>query len=254
MKILAAILTKNEANHIGNCLATLQWTNGVILEDSFSDDSTIEIARALEATIFQSPFANFSVARNNALENARQLGADWLFFVDADERVTPVLALEILEILSIIPDDNDVAGWWVPRYNVMWGHTMQGGGWYPDHQLRLLKVGAARYDPQRQVHELAELDGVAGYLREHLLHYNYDSLSHFQQKQNRYADFEAEILREKGIRPKSWTYLTMPAREFYRRYVSLGGYKDGWRGVQLCGLMSWYMFLTYTRLKRLGEK
>jgi glycosyltransferase involved in cell wall biosynthesis len=142
-KIIAAILTKNEARHIGACLATLQWADGIILEDSFSDDGTVEIAQTLGAQVFQNKFVNFAVARNTALQNARELGGEWLLFVDADERVTPELEQEIKKVVT----NGEVVGWWVPRYNVMWGHTMRGGGWYPDHQLRLMRLDAAHYDP-----------------------------------------------------------------------------------------------------------
>jgi (heptosyl)LPS beta-1,4-glucosyltransferase len=248
-QIIAAILTKNEARHIGDCLKSVQWADAVILEDSFSSDSTVEIARELGATIFQSQFVNFAVARERALDNARQLKGEWILFIDADERVTPELAEEIRRVAQA---DGPV-GWWVPRYNIMWGHTMRGGGWYPDCQLRFMRVDAAHYDPERQVHEIVILDGPEAYLKEHLIHYNYDSLAQFKLKQSRYLDFEAKILKEKGIRARPWTYLTMPLREFHRRYVLLGGYKDGWVGLQVCGLMSWYMFITYLRLRKLYQ-
>ncbi len=248
-KIIAAILTKNEARHIGDCMKSVQWADEVILEDSFSDDGTTAIARDLNAHIFKSEFINFAVARNTALDNAKMLGAYWVLFVDADERITPELAQEIQEVVK----NNEIAGWWVPRYNIMWGHTMRGGGWYPDHQLRLMQVGAARYDSERQVHEIVVLDGQEGHLKEHMLHYNYDSLAQFKKKQDRYIDLEAKILQEKGVRSKPWTYVTMPLREFYRRYIALQGYKDGWVGLQVCGLMSWYMLVTYVRLRKLYQ-
>ena len=248
-KIIAAILTKNEARHIGDCIKSVQWANEVILEDSFSDDGTTAIARDMKAHIFKSEFINFAVARNTALDNAKMLGADWVLFIDADERITPELAQEIQNVVN----NNEVAGWWVPRYNIMWGHTMRGGGWYPDHQLRLMQVDAARYDSERQVHEIVVLDGQEGYLKGHMLHYNYDSLEQFKKKQDRYIDLEAKILQEKGIRAKPWTYVTMPLREFYRRYIALRGYKDGWVGLQVCGLMSWYMLVTYVRLRKLYQ-
>lgn len=245
-KILATILTKNEARHIGDCIKTLQWADVITVEDSFSDDGTVEIAQQMGAKLFQNRFVNFAVARNTALKNAKFLGGEWIFFVDADERATPELAEEVQRVVK----ESDAAGWWVPRYNIMWGHTMRGGGWYPDHQLRLMKIDAAHYDPTREVHEIVILDGPAGYLKEHLIHYNYDSLAQFKRKQNRYIDFEAKILKDKGIRAKPWTYLTMPLREFQRRYFSLQGYQDGWAGLQVCGLMSWYMFVTYLRLRK----
>lgn len=248
-KIIAAILTKNEADHIGDCIKSVQWADKVILEDSHSDDGTVEIAQSLGAEIFQSRFVNFAVARQTVLDRACDWQAEWVFFIDADERATPALAEEIDHIIT--ERCCEAVGWWVPRYNMMWGHTMRGGGWYPDYQLRLMRPQAAHYDPERQVHEIALLDGRAGYLEAHLIHYNYDSLAQFKAKQLRYLDFEARILKEKNIRPKPWTYLTMPLREFYRRYVGLKGYKDGWVGLQVCGLMGWFTFLTYRRLRQL---
>lgn len=246
-KIIIAILTKNTADHIGDCIKSALWADGIILEDSFSTDGTVKIAESLGARVFQNAFVNFAVARETALANAHKLGADWVFFLDADERITMELAQEIRQVVH----RGDVAGWWVPRFNVMWGHVMQGGGWYPDYQLRLLRVDSAHYDLSRRVHEYALLDGPAGYLREHFIHYNYDSLAQFRRKQSRYINFEAEILKEQGITIKPWTYLTMPLREFHRRYIALEGYKDGWVGLQVCGLMAWYTLMMYLRLRHL---
>jgi hypothetical protein len=209
----------------------------------------VPIAAGLGAHIFQNEFVNFAVARDTALKNAQNLGGEWVFFVDADERVTPELAEEIRRATQL----SHIAGWWVPRYNVMWGHVMRGGGWYPDYQLRLMRIEAAHYDPEREVHEIVQLNGQAAYLKQHLVHYNYDSLAQFKFKQNRYINFEAKILKDKGIRAKPWTYVTMPLREFHRRYVSLQGYQDGWVGLQVCSLMTWYMFITYVRLHKLYQ-
>lgn len=246
-KLIAVILAKNEAKHIAACIDSVQWADAVMLADSFSDDGTTDIARQKGAIIRQHEFVNFSVNRNLALDDAAALGAAWVFFIDADERATPELGAEIRRVIAERPE----VGWWVPRYNVMWGHVLKGGGWYPDAQLRLLKIGHAHYDPTREVHEIVQLDGAEATLKEHLIHYNYESLAHFRLKQNRYLEFEAKILRKQGIRAKPWTYLSMPVREFRRRYITLKGYKDGWLGLELCSLMAWYMFKTYLRLREL---
>ena len=105
-----------------------------------------------------------------------------------------------------------------------------------------------------EVHETVELTGQAGTLQEHLIHYNYDSIQHFMSKLNRYIDYEAKILYKQGIRAKPWTYLSMPLREFHRRYVKLAGYRDGWVGLQLCSLMAWYMLQTYLRLRQMYQQ
>ncbi len=245
--LLAIILTKNEARHIEACIRSVDWTNGVLLSDSYSDDGTVTIARELGADVIQSEFLNFAEQRNRALKEAEARGADWVFFIDADERATPAMGQEIRQKIG----REDVAGWWVPRYNYIVGHRMRGGGWYPDAQLRVLKVGHAHYDPERIVHETVELDGEEGTLTEHLVHYNYDSLAQFRKKQRRYTSFEANILHGRGVRPRLRACVTMPVREFWRRFVSLRGYRDGLLGLLLCGLMGWYTFRTYRELARL---
>ena len=131
----------------------------------------------------------------------------------------------------------------------MIGHVMRGGGWSPDYQLRLLRQGRARYDAERPVHEVVVLDGEAGYLENPLTHYNYDTVRQFCVKMGRYTRYEAEILHRKGVRPRPWTYLSMPAREFWRRFVTLGGYRDHVYGLLFCGLMAWYTFETYVHLR-----
>lgn len=247
-RLLAIILAKNEAQHLPDCLHSLRWASAVMVSDTGSTDETRSLAEAGGAMVREHRFVNFAHNRNLALQDAADWGAEWVLFVDADERVTPALAAEIQALLA---DPGKLAGAWIPRYNWMWGHVMQGGGWYPDHQLRLLKVGQARYNLEREVHEIVALDGPAACLSEHFFHYNYHSLAQFQRKQRAYLNFEARILHEQGIWAKPWTYLSMPLREFWRRYVRLQGYQDGWRGVQLCSLMAWYTLGTYVRLRGL---
>lgn len=246
-KLIAVILTKNEGRHIRECIQSVDWTDTVLVSDSYSDDGTVEIATQLGASVIQSPFVNFAQQRNMALADAQTMGAHWVFFIDADERATPELAAEVEQAKR----RENVAGWWVPRYNYIMGHKMLGGGWYPDHQLRLLRTGCAHYDPARGVHEVVVLDGEAAYLKQHLIHYNYDSLAHFRAKQARYQALETRVLYDRGVRPRPWTCFSMPAREFWRRYVTLKGYRDGRVGLLLCGLMSWYTFRTYVRLGNL---
>jgi hypothetical protein len=136
----------------------------------------------------------------------------------------------------------------------MIGHRMRGGGWYPDHQLRLLERGRARYDLARPVHEVVLLDGQAGYLENVFVHYNYDTVAQFRHKMGRYTRFEAQILHEQGVGVRPWTHVSMPLREFYRRFVKLRGYQDHIYGLLFCGLMAWYTFLTYRRLRDVGAQ
>lgn len=245
IELAAVVLTKNEARHVGDCLDSLAWCDERVVFDGFSTDGTVEVARARGARVVQQPFENFAAQRNSSLDG---VDAVWVFFVDADERATPALAEEVQRVIRY-EGARARAGWWVPRHNYMIGHRMRGGGWYPDYQLRLLRRDKARYDPARPVHEVVLLDGEAGHLEQTLVHYNYDTVGQFRHKMLRYTDFEAQILHEKGIRARPWTYATMPLREFWRRFVTLQGYRDHVYGLLFCGLMAWYTLRTYLRLR-----
>ena len=246
--LAVVILTRNEARHIADCIASATWADRVVVSDSFSDDGTPALAQAAGAEVIQRPFEGWARQRNHALDVT---AADWIFFLDADERITPELATELREVVQ-----RDEVGWWVPRYNTIVGKRMEHAGWYPDYQLRLLKRGRAHYDLSRPVHEVVKLDGAEGRLRHHLLHYNYDSWAQFHRKQTTYAAFEANILKERGIRPRPHNYILQPLREFRRRYITLAGWRDGWHGLKLSTLMAWYTYRTYVDLAQLwrGEE
>ena len=245
-QVVAVILTKNEEANIADCIESLRWSDGVVVFDSHSDDRTVEIARDRGAQVIQHPFRGYGSQRNAALD---AVDADWVFFVDADERATPQLGAEIRQVI----EDHVYAGWWVPRHNYIFGGIVYHTGWYPDYQLRLLRRQRARYDPHREVHEIVILDGEAGYLEHPLIHYNYATVSQFLSKQRRYADYDARILREQGIRSRPHKFITRPWAEFCRRYFTLQGYKDGWRGLLLSGLMAYYQLVVYNRLRRLDS-
>lgn len=233
IQLAVIILTKNEVRHIGECIATLGFADRVVVSDSYSDDGTVEIAQAAGAEVHQRPFDNFAGQRNAALA---AVDADWIFFVDADERIPPALAAEVRQMLV----ERSEVGWWVPRHNFIVGHAVRHGGFYPDYQLRLLRRDWARYDPERPVHEVVLLDGPSGYLQNPMIHYNYASWAQFHGKQRRYAELEGRILIERGVKPWPHKFIRQPLREFWRRYMTLGGYKDGWTGLKLGALLGFY--------------
>ncbi|RLC80577.1 MAG: glycosyltransferase family 2 protein [Chloroflexi bacterium] len=240
-KVSVIILTKDEEDNIADCIHSASWADEVIVLDSGSTDRTVEIAGGMGARIFTHPFRNYAEQRNVALGLAQ---TEWVFFVDADERVTPELAEEIKQVI----EDENYVGWWVPRQNYIAGKWIRYGGWYPDYQLRLLQPDKAHYDPVWEVHEIVILDGKAGYLRHHLIHYNYRDWREFVTRQKNYAPLEAGVLEKRGIHPKPWSPISMPVREFYRRYVTLKGYRDGFHGLLLATLMAFYTMYVYTLL------
>ncbi|MBC7315348.1 MAG: glycosyltransferase family 2 protein [Chloroflexi bacterium] len=213
--------------------------------DTRSADATGAIAERLGARVVPHPFEDFARQRNVGLDLAE---GEWIFYLDTDERCSPALAEEIRAAVL----REEYAGWWVPRRNIILGREVRYGGWYPDYQLRLLRRGRARYDLSRPVHEVVQLQGPAGYLQAPLLHYNYRTMAQFRAKQRQYIGYEAQIRYQQGIRPKPWTYFLQPLREFWRRYVTLKGYRDGLHGLRLCALVAYYYgFLVTVRLGRL---
>lgn len=243
------ILTKNEGRHIADCIATATWADEVLVLDSFSEDGTVALAQQAGARVEQCPFVNFSDLRQNALHRA---AGEWVFFLDADERVTPELAEEIQTGLGNWVDDaTSPVGYWVPRRNYFFGHLVQHAGWGPDHQLRLLRRDRAHYDLEQEVHEVATLDGADGYLSNALIHFNYASWRQFFAKQNRYTWHEARTHFRQGVSVRPQNYVLQPWREFWRRYVTWQGYKDGWMGLALCTVMAFFNFVLYLRLGQL---
>jgi glycosyltransferase involved in cell wall biosynthesis len=242
MQLTVAILARDNEDEITECLDSVSWADErYVILDTRSSDQTEAIALAKGARVERHLFANFSSQRDYALDTAR---GDWLFFLDSDERATPELETEIRHVVAECAE----VGWWVPRYNHIWGAIIRHGGWYPDYQLRLIKRGHGHYDPMRQVHELVLLDGQEGYLEQPLIHFNYASIRQFIHKQKQYVALEAAIRYQQGVRPKPWTFLSLPVREFYRRYIKLQGYRDGWRGCLLCTLVAYYYGFVVTVL------
>jgi len=231
--ITAVVLTRDEAEHLPECLASLGFADAVLVLDSESTDATRDIAQAAGARVVVHPFQNFSRQRQAALGLVE---TPWVLFVDADERVPPALAAEVRQAVV----QGAAAGYWIPRANVFFGHRLRGGGWWPDHQLRLLEVARATYDPDRAVHEVAEVDGPTTRLSEPMVHLNYASWAEFRAKQRDYALLEADRRLAEGQRVRVQHLVTRPAREAWRRYVTLGGWRDGWLGVGLALSMAWY--------------
>ncbi|MFQ3630657.1 glycosyltransferase family 2 protein [Roseiflexus sp.] len=243
-----AIIAGNEEHHVGDALASVADLAGDIVAviDSRSRDTTAAICRDYGARVYIEPWRGFPAQRNRALDLC---AGTWVLFLDADERVTPELAQEVRTTLS---NGTDMAGFWIPRHNLFFGRRLQGGGWYPDYQLRLMRRGCARYDESRLVHEFATLDGPAGMMHGHLVHLNIERFDELWRKQRAYAFQEAQTLLLANA-PVRWrTLVSAPVREFYRRFITLHGYRDGALGLFLCATMAYFEIVKYVHLRGLA--
>ena len=257
MQLSVIILTHNEQKHIRDCIASVRnFADEVLVLDSNSTDRTAELARACDARVEFRAFDNYAAQRNHAIELAR---GDWIFFIDADERATPEFEKELLAAINGQPNDHRpqtadrTVGFWVPRRNIIFGKEIKFTGWSPDYQPRVMKKGSARFDPAREVHELVLWEGEVGYLREPLIHYNYETLAQFRAKQIKYTRYEAQIWFAEGKRARKRGFIGQPLREFWRRYIILNGWKDGAHGLWLSTFMAYYALVRQKLLWEMGS-
>lgn len=235
------VLTLDEVKHIQPCLDSVRgFADELLVFDSAVNPRVVELAKTSGARVAQRKFDNYAAQRNAAMEAAV---GDWIFFIDVDERADKLVGQEIRDAISRIESTgSDEVLFWIPRRNYIFGKWIRHTGWSPDYQPRVLKKGRAWFDPARPVHELVIAQGGELYLKNPLTHFNYETLAQFRAKQLKYTRYEAQIMVAEGIRPRRRSYISMPLREFFRRFVSLQGYRDGLHGLWLSALMAYYAF------------
>jgi len=255
----------NEGEKIKECLKSLSFADEIIFVDNNSTDKTSEIAQKYTSKIFIRP--NNPMLNINKNYGFIKASGDWILSLDADERVTPELKEEIKIITNkqdfaqvfgseaqAQRDDNGaVNGYWIPRKNIIFGKWIKHTGWYPDYQLRLFKKGKGRF-PEAHVHEMIDVVGETGRLKNNIIHYNYETIFQFMQKLIYiYASNEANQLLKNGYKFSWQDAIRFPFKEFLSRFFAREGYKDGFHGLMLSILMAFYHFaifsLIWERLK-----
>lgn len=225
--IAAIVITKNEEAVISRCLESVQWADEVIVVDSGSTDSTLEIAQRLGArTVITPDWPGPGPQRNRAIDHAT---ADWILALDADEWVTPELQEEILAAVNA---PGDQVGYRIPRLSSYCGRRMRHGGWWPDYVSRLFRRGRARFGGGI-VHDHLVPDGRMGKLRNPLLHEAITDLDDMLDKLNSYSSWGAQTLHEGGRRAGLSTALVHGAWTFFRTYLLRAGFLDGREGFML---------------------
>lgn len=242
-------LAWNEANDLVPCFNSFRplvdtGADTLIVLDHKADATTAGAANRAASTVVQNRFENFAQQRNFALDTA---ATEWVFFIDPDERATPELCDEILRVIQ----RRNCDAWQVPRRNFLFSKEVRYTGWYPDYQIRLFRRENIRYDASRKVHELPLISGDTCSLLNPLIHYNYRTWGQFIQKQRQYAPLEAEALFSSGTRARVRSIIGQPAREFVRRFIEYGGWRDGLLGFALSLAMAAYRLEVYRQLFRL---
>jgi glycosyltransferase involved in cell wall biosynthesis len=236
----ALVTTKNEERTLRACLESLRWADEVVVVDSGSTDGTVAIARSIADRVLEHEYESPAAQKNWALQ---ELTHSWTLILDADERVTPELKREIESVLA---DPSRREGYWIGRENYFYGRPIRSAGWQRDKVLRLFDRAKGAYRPVL-VHEEIELHGRADHLSAKLYHEPYRDLDQYFEKWSRYSRWSAEELRRRGVRASGLRLLLRPWLRFVRMYVLEGGFREGRRGIVLCGLAAFSVFTKYAR-------
>lgn len=247
MPTLSVILiTKNEANNIRDCLESVSWADEIIVVDSGSTDATPDIAKQFGAQVYSHDWPGFGPQKNRALSYASK---DWIFSIDADERVTPELRLE----LELAMRDGNAEGYFCPRLSQFCGTFIHHSGWYPDHVLRLFKRGCGKFSDSL-VHESVVLQGVHQYLKSPILHYSYLNMGDVERKVAHYSDAAAEQMFQ-AKKQAGWIRAVISASwAFMRTYIVRLGVLDGWAGFQIAKMNTRTTYLKYRKLAALHAR
>jgi glycosyltransferase involved in cell wall biosynthesis len=222
--------------------------------DSFSTDGTVDLIRARfpRVRLEQREYLGAASAKNYAIDRAAH---DWIFVIDADERVTPKLREEILRTLA---GPLDRWAYSVGRLNFMMGKPVRFSGLQRDRVTRLFHRGHARY-PNKRVHADLLVDGEAGRLTHKMDHFYIRDFDHMIAKMTRYANWAAAQMFIDGKTTSAWGIFSHSLAKFLRDFVFNLGFLDGVRGLISVGMHVYYTFWKYaklwemTQLKRLGK-
>lgn len=224
-RISVILITKNEALNLRACLESVSWADEIVVVDSGSTDDTVAIAREFTDQVYLHDWPGFGPQKNRALAYA---SGDWVFSIDADERVTPELRDEIRQTIR----SATATAYALPRLSSFCGRYMRHSGWYPDYVTRLFRRGTARFSDDL-VHERLLTEEPPGRLQQHLLHESFRDLEQLLSKMNHYSSAGAAMLGRKGRRVTLRQAIFHGLWAFIRSYVLRAGFLDGREGLML---------------------
>ncbi|NNM23250.1 MAG: glycosyltransferase family 2 protein [Flavobacteriaceae bacterium] len=235
-RLSVIIPTFNEEAYIEAALRSVRFADEIIVVDSFSTDKTKEIARRYATQFLEREFDNFSGHKNFGLQHAT---GEWVLFLDADERITYPLQVEILNAI----ESGRHGG-----YKLNFPHFYMNRFLYhhSNDVLRLVKRSGAHYTGL--VHEKLHCEGSIGKLKHPVLHFTYKGLEHYINKKEKYAWFQAEQLQEKGKKASLLVMFFKPGYRFFSSYILRGGFRDGIPGLVVAATNAYGVFSRYVKL------
>jgi glycosyltransferase involved in cell wall biosynthesis len=245
-KISAIIPTLNEEIHIAEAIKSVSFADEIIVIDSFSTDKTIEIAEKLNVKIIKRKFDDFSSQKNHAIKQAKY---NWIYILDADERVTSKVKKEILEAVK---KPKDFVGFYVRRTFYFCGRKVNYSGFQRDNVIRLFLKEHCKYSGL--VHEKIISNGKIGFLKNKIDHFSYRNYDHYISKLNHYAAIRAEELHESGKKVNIYHVMVKPGARFFIHYFIRLGFLDGFTGFLVAKTQAYGVLTRYIKLWLLNSE
>lgn len=246
VKISAVIIAFNEEKNIAQAIDSIAWADEILVVDSQSSDQTRQIAESLGAKVLIQDWLGFAGQKQFAADNAEN---DWIFSLDADERVSDELKNEILRLKNLL--ETELAdGYRIPRLSFYMNRPIRHSTWYPDWQLRLYDRRKGKWKDVL-VHESVKLNENAkiAKLRGDILHFSMENAAHHNRKLTEiYAPLAAEQMFLQGRRVTPVKIVFAAFASFFQNYILKGGFLDGFPGFCIARFSSHYTFLKYLLL------
>jgi len=241
-KISVLLPTFNNAQIIRATLESIQWADEILVVDSFSTDSTLDICREYGARIIQHEYIQSSKQKNWAIP---QCAHEWVLQIDTDEVLETGAKEEILTRTAAAPPE--VHAFALPRKNHVLGKWISTANLYPDLQTRVFRRDVGRFE-DKEVHAHVSVPGKIEVLEHNVLHYGMTSISKQLSNIDRYSRYQADELRKRGKRFR-WTQLILrPPAVFAYYYFRKLGFTAGYRGLLIATLNATHDFWAHAKL------
>ena len=246
-KITAIIPTLNEETYIEEAIKSVSFADEIIVIDSYSSDKTLVLAEKHNVKIIKRKFDDFSSQKNFAIEQAQH---DWIYILDADERVTPEVEKEILDTVNA---PGKYVGFYVRRAFYFSGKKINYGGFQRDKVIRLFLKEFCKYNGN-PVHETIIGNGELGFFKHKIDHYSFRNYDHYIAKLNHYAALRAKQLQTQGKTVNLYHILIKPPVRFFVHFIVRLGFLDGFAGFLIAKTQSYAVLTRYIKLWLLNRK
>jgi glycosyltransferase involved in cell wall biosynthesis len=252
VKISAVIIAFNEEDKISDAVESVQWADEIIVVDSESTDQTREIAESSGAKVIVQKWLGFAGQKQFAVDAAQH---DWIFSLDADERVTENLKNEILRIKN--SEKNEIAdGYRISRLTFYMNRPIRHSGWYPDWQLRFFNRTKGKWKDVL-IHESFSMREGAKVekLSADIIHFSVENSAHHHKMiGERYAPLAARQMFERGRRTTPLKIATTGFTTFFQTYFLKLGFLDGLPGFCIARFAAHHAFLKHLLLWELQQQ